>query len=130
MRSVANFLGLLLVCPALFSGCTSLEQTKTKGESPGTVGIASFYSDEFRGRVTANGERYDPSKLTAAHPSYPFGTLIRVQNLANGKSVTVRINDRGPYKAGRIIDLSARAASELDMLVDGITKVLIQVIGK
>jgi peptidoglycan lytic transglycosylase len=130
LKTVANFIGLLLVCPALFSGCASPDQTKTKGEPRGTTGIASFYSDDFRGRVTASGERYDPNKLTAAHPWYPFGTLVRVQNLANGKSVVVRVNDRGPCKAGRIIDLSARAASELDLLVDGITKVLLQVIVK
>lgn len=118
--------GLLFVCLALFSGCASLDQGKARG----ATGIASFYGDEFRGRVTASGERFDPTKLTAAHPWFPFGTLVRVRNLSNGKSVVVRINDRGPFKAGRIIDLSTRAASELDMLVDGITQVLIEVIGK
>jgi rare lipoprotein A len=94
------------------------------------VGVASYYADRFSGRITANGERYDPSKLTAAHPHYPFGTRVRVKNLENGKSVVVRINDRGPYKAGRIIDLSAVAARELDLLVKGTAKVLLQVVGQ
>jgi rare lipoprotein A len=122
MRSI--IVGLL----CLLSGCAS--PPGIERDAGGVTGIASFYGDEFRGRVTASGERFDPNKLTAAHPWYPFGTLVRVRNLANGKSVVVRINDRGPFKRGRIIDLSARAASELDMLVDGITKVFIEVIGR
>lgn len=123
----AKSIALVLACSVLFSGCAGLEQTKAKVESRGTIGIASFYGEEFRGRVTANGERYDPTKLTAAHLRYPFGTRVRVKNLDNGKSVVVRINDRGPFKAGRIIDLSARAARELGLLADGTTKVLITV---
>jgi rare lipoprotein A len=117
-----------VLCLALVSGCASFD--RTRDEAHGATGIASFYGDEFRGRMTASGERFDPNQLTAAHPWYPFGTRVRVRNLANGKSVIVRINDRGPFKAGRIIDLSTRAASELDMLVDGITKVVLEVIGK
>ena len=130
MRRIAARIGLPLIGMMLVSGCTSLGQAPAKGGLPTTTGIASYYGDEFRGRVTASGERYDPNKLTAAHRSYPLGTRVRVTNLDNGRTVVVRINDRGPYKAGRIIDLSARAARELDLLADGTAKVRVQVIGK
>jgi rare lipoprotein A len=77
------------------------------------VGIASFYGKEFHGRKTASGETYDMYKLTAAHRTLPFGTRVRVINLLNDKSVVVRINDRGPFKRERIIDLSFEAARRL-----------------
>ncbi len=79
------------------------------------VGYASWYGPNFAGRLTSNGEIFDPSKLTAAHLTLPFGTLVKVTNLVNGESVVVRINDRGPYKDGRIIDLSRAAAAALGM---------------
>jgi rare lipoprotein A len=130
MRTVPAWIGLPLIGMMLVSGCTSLEQTPTKESPPTTTGVASYYGDEFRGRVTASGERYDPAKLTAAHLSYPLGTRVRVTNIHNGRSVVVRINDRGPYKASRIIDLSARAAKEIGLLANGITKVSVQVVAK
>lgn len=99
-----------------------------KSYSRQQVGIASYYGGRFHGRRTANGERYDKNKLTAAHNSYPFGTVVRTTNLKNGRSVVVRINDRGPYVRGRIIDLSVRAAKELDLLERGITKVKVEVL--
>lgn len=126
----STWIGIPLICFLLVSGCTGLQQTSRKEVLSAATGIASYYGEQFRGRVTASGERYDPDKLTAAHLSYPLGTRVRVTNLANGRSVVVRINDRGPYKAGRIIDLSARAAKEIGLLADGITKVLVQVVGK
>jgi rare lipoprotein A len=86
------------------------------------VGIASYYARRFRGRKTANGERYDPSRLTAAHRTLPFGTLVEVRR-RDGRSVVVRINDRGPYVQGRIIDLSRKAADLLGMLHDGMVEV-------
>lgn len=89
-------------------------------------GKASYYSDNLSGRKTANGERYSPSALTAAHKKLPFGTNVKVTNLNNGKTVTVRINDRGPFVAGRIIDLSKAAAKEVGMLQSGVVKVKIQ----
>ena len=91
------------------------------------TGLASFYADKFEGRSTANGEKYKHSKLTAAHKTLPFGTVLKVKNLENGKVVTVRVNDRGPFVKGRIIDLSKSAAKKLDFIDKGITKVEIVV---
>ncbi len=87
------------------------------------VGVASWYGEPFHGQLTANGERYDMHTYTAAHRLYPFGTRLRVTNLANGRSVTVRVNDRGPFVRGRIIDVSLAAATDLDMLSNGTTRV-------
>lgn len=95
------------------------------GQSFEQTGMASFYADKFEGRTTANGEIYKHSKFTAAHKTLPFGTMIKVTNLENGKMVTVRVNDRGPFIKGRIIDLSKLAAKELDFIKLGITKVKI-----
>ena len=75
--------------------------------------MASFYANKFHGRRTANGEVYNSQALTAAHPSLPFGSLVRVTSLTNGKTVVVRINDRGPFVEGRIVDLSRAAAQAL-----------------
>ena len=97
---------------------------------PTSVGIASYYSNGLTGKKTASGERYDPNKLTAAHKTLPIGTIVKVTNLGNNKQVVVKINDRGPYVRGRIIDLSYSAARQLGMLKDGITKVKIEVVSK
>lgn len=86
-------------------------------------GKASFYADQFHGRTTASGETFDMNKLSAAHRSLPFGTVVRVTNLWNNRSVTVRINDRGPFKEGRIIDLSKAAAHEIGMNKAGVVDV-------
>jgi rare lipoprotein A len=91
-------------------------------------GIASFYHDYFAGRVTASGERYDPNKLTAAHKSLPIGTLIKVTNLENDRSVIVRINDRGPYVRGRMLDLSKAAAVQLGLVKTGFGRVAYELI--
>ncbi|MBN9672745.1 septal ring lytic transglycosylase RlpA family protein [Roseibium aggregatum] len=94
-----------------------------QGASAGSFhqcGKASWY--KLRG-TTASGERADPAGLTAAHRTLPFGTLVDVTNLSNGKTVTVRINDRGPYSGGRVIDLTLQAASELGFVNKGITRV-------
>ena len=82
------------------------------------VGFATYYASRFAGRQTANGERYDPQQLTAAHPSLPFGTMVEVSR-SDGRRVIVRVNDRGPYGSGRIVDLSLRAAEELGIVHDG-----------
>lgn len=92
------------------------------------VGIASFYGDKHQGRKTASGELYDKNQLTAAHKTLPFGTRVKVTNLANGKFVLVKINDRGPFIKGRIIDLSVRAAKLIK--VNGIAKVNVEVTTK
>ncbi|MGH6983979.1 MAG: septal ring lytic transglycosylase RlpA family protein [Stellaceae bacterium] len=89
------------------------------------VGFASWYGPGFRGNQTADGERFDMNALTAAHRTLPFNSYVRVTDLANGRSVVVRINDRGPYAPNRIIDLSAEAARELG-INDGIARVRIQ----
>lgn len=88
-------------------------------------GIASFY---WQFAMTASGERYDPQSLTAAHKTLPFGTRVRVTNLANGRETVVRINNRGPYKAGRVIDLSEAAADAIDMRARGIVPVRLEVV--
>jgi len=87
---------------------------------------ASYYGDEFAWRKTASGERYDPSKLSAAHRTLPLGTRLRVTNLHNGRSVLVTINDRGPFVSPRELDLSLGAARKLGMLRRGIARVLIE----
>lgn len=89
-------------------------------------GFASFYADSFQGKQTASGEKFNQNKRTAAHKTLPFGTKVKVTNLKNGKSVKVRVNDRGPFVAGRIIDLSKGAARKIDMKKDGVVSVEIQ----
>ena len=90
-------------------------------------GKASYYSDDLHGKPTASGEPYHRLQLTAAHRTLPFGTICKVTNLANGKSVNVRINDRGPFIEGRIIDLSYKAAEVLDAIKAGIIDVKVQI---
>lgn len=92
------------------------------------TGRASYYALELKGNRTASGEIYDPTKLTAAHPTLPFGTMVRVTNLYNQQSVIVRINDRGPRVKSRIIDLSYAAAEKLDFIKQGIAQVSIEVV--
>jgi rare lipoprotein A len=99
---------------------------KQKSFFPVTEGKASFYADQFHGRKTANGETFNMGMLTAAHPSLPFGTLVRVTNLRNGKDVIVRINDRGPFVKGRIIDLSISAAKEIGLIKSGTARVKLE----
>lgn len=93
-------------------------------------GIASWYGYDWAGRKTANGERFNPEAMTAAHRSLPMGTKVRVTNTRNGKSVVVRINDRGPYIGGRIIDLSLGAARMIGMMSSGVAPVRIEVLGR
>lgn len=91
------------------------------------TGIASFYGRPFHGRRTASGEIYDMFAPTAAHRTLPFGTLVQVTSLRNGRTTSVRITDRGPFVAGRVIDLSVAAARELDMVRDGVVPVEIRI---
>lgn len=92
-------------------------------------GVVSWYGAQFHNRKTASGERFDSGALTMAHPSLPFGTVARVTNLRNGRSVVVRVNDRGPFIGRRIADLSEAAATEIGMLRKGLAKVRIEVLG-
>lgn len=93
-------------------------------------GIASFYGAYFAGKKTASGERFNPSRMTAAHRSLPFGTRVRVTNMRNGRSVVVKINDRGPFIRGRVIDLSKGAARVIRMVGRGIAPVRVEVLGR
>ena len=92
------------------------------------LGLASYYSDLFHGKPTASGELYDKDKMTAAHKTLPFGTTIKVTRLDNGKSVQVRVNDRGPYISGRIVELSRAAAEKIGLVNDGVTRVKVEVV--
>lgn len=103
----------------LLANLTSFAQVQT--------GKASFYADKFEGRPTASGEKYKHNKLTAAHRTLPFGTKVKVTNLANNESVVVVINDRGPYVDGRIIDLSKSAAEKLGFVNQGLAEVSVEV---
>lgn len=117
---------------------TTVSRTTTEPESvkepetnvPGKVefGIASYYGDKFHGRKTASGELYDKNMLTAAHKKLPFGTMCKVTNLANNKSVVVKINDRGPFVKGRIIDLSSKAYMTIGDISKGVIDVKLEVI--
>jgi len=93
-------------------------------------GIASWYGPGFHGKLTANGERYDMHGMTAAHRILPFGTRVRVTNLENGKSIVVRINDRGPFANDRIIDLTRTGAQKIDMLTQGTARVRLETQGQ
>ena len=94
-----------------------VEETEIDG------GVASYYGNELAGNRTASGERFDPGQLTAAHRSLPFGSMVRVTNTSNGDSVIVRINDRGPFSHGRVIDVSTAAAREIGMHRSGTARV-------
>ncbi|MCP4747759.1 MAG: septal ring lytic transglycosylase RlpA family protein [Desulfobacteraceae bacterium] len=114
----------------LIMTCCGSKNGEKKNESYQEVGVASYYSDPFHGRKTASGERYNQYAMTAAHQHLPFGTHVRVTNLQNGRWVIVRINDRGPFAKGRIIDLSYSAAKKLRIANKGTAKVRIEVIRK
>ncbi len=90
------------------------------------TGIASWYGEDFHGRLTANGEVFDMHRLTAAHPTLPLPSRVKVTNLANGRSLTVRVNDRGPFVGSRIIDLSRGAARSLDLEKSGVGRVRVE----
>lgn len=125
---------LLVLGLALISGCAS-----TTARRPGRggeitsraseTGMASFYTVRSSGRRTASGERLDAKALTAAHRTLPFGTRVRVTNLENGRDIVVTINDRGPFRRGRVIDVSMAAARALGFVQDGLARVRVQVVG-
>jgi len=122
---VAGLLLGLMVLP----GCASGGAAAQAGEGAAVEeGLASYYALRFHGRRTASGERYDKDARTAAHRTHPFGTHVRVTNQTNGRTVNVRINDRGPFVRGRIIDLSHAAARELGMVRDGVVQVQVEVL--
>jgi rare lipoprotein A len=111
---------LLLVVLSLAGCCTT--GSASLGEGLGE-GLGSFYGAGLQGQLTASGERFDKERLTAAHRTLPFGSCVRVQSVATGRSVNVRVNDRGPFVGNRIIDLSEAAARELGMISAGVGEV-------
>ena len=144
-RSYVLIAGLIVAWVAavfVLSGCASSPRfTRERSAEPkkhesGTPtkslktmeGIASYYADDFNGKKTANGETYDMYKMTAAHRSLPFNTKVKVTNLDNRRSIVVRINDRGPFKLERIIDLSLAAATQLGMKGAGTANVKLEVV--
>lgn len=111
-----------------FLGCSTGSTLATNRFEDELEGLASYYAHEFHGRTTSSGERYDMYALTAAHRSLPFNTRVRVTNLENERSVEVRINDRGPFKEGRVIDLSLKAAMEIGLIAKGTAPVRIEIL--
>jgi rare lipoprotein A len=114
---------LLMACAV---GCSS-KPPVVRSPAYEAVGLASFYGKKFNGRKTASGERFNMYALTAAHKRLAFGAMVRVTHLKNGRSVVVRINDRGPFAKDRIIDLSYAAAKKLGMVTQGVARVRIRV---
>lgn len=107
----------------------AIESTSDKVSLPTiTEGIASYYADDFHGKKAANGEIFDMHTMVAAHRTFPFGSIVKVTNLENNKTVNVRIIDRGPFKLQRIIDLSYGAAKEIEMVKTGTAKVSLELI--
>ena len=136
----------VLTTPSPSAPATSPSGSQPRGTKPYTVlgqtyhplisasgfveeGIASWYGKDFHGKKTANGETYDMYGQTAAHKLLPFGTQVRVTNLDNGRSTVVRINDRGPFVANRVIDLTHTAASQLNMIGSGTARVRVETVG-
>lgn len=142
--------GVVLISAFYLAGCSAAARfTRSGGETGASTGrnsrstaappassralltvegIASYYSYGFDKKKTASGEIFDKDALTAAHREFPFGTILRVTNLSNGKEVTVTVNDRGPFEKSRIIDLSEAAAKEIGMVQDGTAEVRIEVL--
>jgi rare lipoprotein A len=112
----------------LLAGCATTGTRPAAVQDRTQEGVASYYAERFHGRSTASGETYDKDELTAAHRTLAFGTKVRVTNLRNGKSVVLRITDRGPYARGRIIDVSERAARQLGFRGRGTARVRVEVL--
>ncbi|MFM5178697.1 septal ring lytic transglycosylase RlpA family protein [Aeromonas veronii] len=121
--------GLLFVC-LLLAACSSRYDESHGGSWRGysETGYASYYADRYHGKKTASGELYRNNLNSAAHMELPFGSMVRVTNIANGKSVVVKVNDRGAFKSGRIIDLSKSAFGSIANIRDGIIKVKVEVL--
>ncbi|PSO63454.1 MAG: septal ring lytic transglycosylase RlpA family lipoprotein [Cyanobacteria bacterium QH_9_48_43] len=115
------------VAPSQTSGIAPSSTGETRPSQ--TSGVASWYGPDFDGKKTASGEQFNPQELTAAHPSLPFGTEVEVTNLDNGRSVTVRINDRGAFGDTRVIDLSKAAAKNIGIVDSGVAPVRLDVLG-
>lgn len=140
LRTIGIGLSAIAFALALMTGCAGTPRftaSPDRGSADMQVppsgsfhqtGMASYYAREFHGRKTASGERYDMRDLTAAHPTLPFNTSVRVTNLSTKQSVVVRVNDRGPFKKGRIIDVSYAAAKKIGLIGGGSAKVSVEVV--
>ncbi|RMF10309.1 MAG: septal ring lytic transglycosylase RlpA family protein [Candidatus Neomarinimicrobiota bacterium] len=140
MRRLPAYLGALGILGVLVSCATAPRYTHSESTPPARkesspirskkvmTGISSYYGKDFHGKLTANGEVFDMYGLTAAHKTLPLNTVVRVTNLDNGKSVILRINDRGPYVKGRILDCSYGAAKKLGFVQQGTARVRIEVL--
>jgi rare lipoprotein A len=119
----------VMVGLGVLAGCAPRATQPPREEKPPPArawleeGLASYYGPGLAGRPTASGEKFNPQKLTAAHRKLPFGACLRVVNMENGRSVEVRVNDRGPFVQGRVVDVSLAAAKQLDMLEKGLARV-------
>jgi len=127
---VNTALAIFLLLALLLHGCSSVTRKEPHIDSIiyKQTGMASYYAKKFHHRKTASGERFDNTAMTAAHKTLPFGSKVIVENLSNDRSVTVRINDRGPFVKGRIIDLTRAAFSQIANLDKGVAKVEIKVV--
>ncbi|GIV53502.1 MAG: hypothetical protein KatS3mg039_0020 [Candidatus Kapaibacterium sp.] len=141
MRAWMQYSSLLLSGLLVLAGCVPAVRFRAATTPPPAAssslalstgqtmrGVASYYHDAFDGQLTASGEPFNQNRLTAAHPSLPFGTIVKVTNLQNQRSVVVRINDRGPFVSGRILDLSRAAAEQLGMIGTGLAQVEITIV--
>jgi rare lipoprotein A (peptidoglycan hydrolase) len=123
--SLCSFVVLLIVA---FNGCGAIHNTQMYEMSKIQFGSASWYANDFHGNKTSSGEKYNKDDFTAAHRMLPFGTIVKVTNVKNGRNAYVRINDRGPHKASRKVDLSYAAAKKIGMINDGIARVRLEVL--
>jgi len=128
--AVAGLIALSAKTEASSSASIQPPRASVKPEEKPETGEASWYGEEFQGNTTANGETYDLNGLTAAHPTLPFGTTVRVTNLNNRKKILLRINDRGPYVGQRLIDVSWAAAKLLGFIEAGTTPVRVEVVAR
>jgi rare lipoprotein A len=130
MTNTAFSPGLSAILGLLVIAATALAGGPVQAASPGQVqtGIASYYHDSLHGNKTASGQIYDKRKMSAAHKRLPLGTKVKVTDTKTGRSIVVRVNDRGPFIKGRIIDLSRRAARELGIIRRGITPVKVEIL--
>jgi rare lipoprotein A len=132
MRRLRGLFFMVFLCVALV-GCGAGNRRILVGSQCYTVvaqykGQASYYADKYHGKATASGELYDRKKFSAAHRNLKFGTMVRVTNMKNKRSVVVKVNDRGPFVRGRIIDLSYAAAVKLDMIKKGVADIILEVL--
>jgi rare lipoprotein A len=120
--------GFIVVLVVAFNGCGAIHNAQMYEMSKIQFGVASWYANDFHGNKTSNGEKYNKDDFTAAHRMLPFGTIVKVTNVKNGRSAYVRINDRGPHKVSRKVDLSYAAAKKIGMINDGVARIRLEVI--